>query len=113
MRGKEACDMETILDIISIVLPVIIAGAIAAFVINQLKGKQTRGRLGKQATAQAQTLLDSLSPLGMIFRSAFVVLGGMIFPIALPTAIALGASFGLLGGYFAYEGYSKSAERQS
>ena len=104
--------METILDIILIVLPVIIAGAIALFVINQLKGKQKRGTLGKKETAQAQTLLDSLIPLGMIFGSAFGVLAGMIFPIALPTAIALGASFGLLGGYFAYEGYSKSGERQ-
>lgn len=105
--------MDTVMDIFLIVLPIIIAGAIGLFVINRLKSKQRRGTLGKKETVQAQTLLDSLIPLGMIFGSALGVLFGILFPVALPTAIAVGAAIGLLLGYFAYEIYSKKEEHQS
>lgn len=105
--------METALEIFIIVLPIIIAGTISLFVINRLKAKQQRGTLCKKETTQAQTLLDSMIPLGMVFGSALGLLFGMIFPVSLPTAIALGAAFGLLIGYFAYENYSKEREGQS
>lgn len=94
-------------------MPIIIAGAIALFVIERLKAKQKRGTLGKKETAQAQTLLDSMIPLGLIFGSVLGMVFGIIFPVSLPTSIALGASLGLLTGYFAYEFYSKEGTRQS
>lgn len=105
--------METVLEIILILLPIVIAGAISLFVIERLKAKQKQGTLGKKETAQAQTLLDSMIPIGMVFGSALGVLFGMIFPVSLPTAIALGAAIGLLFGYFAYEIYSKEEESLS
>ena len=99
--------MESAMDIIRIVLPIAIVGAIAIFVINRLKAKQKRGTLSKKETTEAQTLLDSLIPLGMIFGSAVGVLIGIFFAISLSTAIVLGAGIGMLIGYFAYEFYSK------
>lgn len=79
--------MEPIIDIILIVLPIVIVGAIALFVISRLKAKQRRGTLGKKETTEAQTLLDSLIPLG--------------------------AGIGMLAGYFAYEFYSKAEKSHS
>lgn len=105
--------MEKALEIFLIVLPIIIAGAIGLFVIERLKAKQRRGTLGKKETNQAQTLLDSMIPLGMVSGSILGMLFGMIFPVSLSVSIALGASFGLLAGYFAYEFYSKEKARQS
>ena len=99
--------MEEVLEIIRIVLPISIVGAIAVFVITRLKGKQKRGTLGKKETTEAQTLLDSLIPLGMVFGSAIGVLFGIVFSISLSNAIVLGAGIGMLVGYFAYEFYSK------
>ena len=99
--------MESLLDIIRIVLPIAFVGAIAIFVIKRLKAKQKRGALGKKKTTEAQTLLDSLIPLGMIFGSAVGVLFGIFFAISLSTAIVLGAGIGMLIGYFAYEFHSK------
>lgn len=95
------------MDVIFIVLPIAIVGAIAIFIIKRLKAKQKRGTLGKKETTEAQTLLDSLIPLGMIFGSAVGVLVGIIFTISLSNAIVLGAAIGMLIGYFAYEFYSK------
>lgn len=105
--------METVIDIILIVLPIIIVGAIALFVIQRLKNKQRQGKLGKKKTTEAQTLLDSMIPLGMVFGSAGGVLSSIFFPVSLPTAIALGAGIGLLLGYFAYDHYCKKEESPS
>ncbi|WP_298825447.1 hypothetical protein [uncultured Planococcus sp.] len=99
--------MESLMDIILIVLPIAIVGAIAIFVITRLKAKQERGTLGKKETTEAQTLLDSLIPLGMIFGSALGVVVGIIFSISLGNAIVLGSGIGMLIGYLAYEFYSK------
>ena len=103
--------MESLMDIILIVLPIAIGGAIALFVIKRLKAKQKQGTLGKKETTEAQTLLDSLIPLGMIFGSAVGVLLGIVFSISLSNAILLGAGIGMLIGYFAYEFYSKEKSR--
>lgn len=99
--------MELLVDILRIVLPIAIVGAIVIFVIKRLKAKQKRGTLGKKETTEAQTLLDSLIPLGMVFGSAIGVLSGIVFSISLSNAIVLGAGIGMLIGYFAYEFYSK------
>lgn len=103
--------MELLMDIIFIVLPIVFVGAIAIFVITRLKAKQKRGTLGKKDTTEAQTMLDSLIPLGMIFGSALGVVIGIIFSISLGNAIVLGAGIGMLVGYFAYEFYSKEESR--
>ena len=101
------------MDIIFIVLPIAIVGTIAIFVIKRLKTKQKRATLGKKESTEAQTLLDSLIPLGMIFGSAIGVLFGIFFTISLGTAIVLGAGIGMLIGYFAYEFYSKEEGNHS
>lgn len=103
--------MELLMDIILIVLPIVFVGTIAIFVITRLKAKQKRGTLGKKETTEAQTMLDSLIPLGMIFGSALGVVVGIIFSISLGNAIVLGAGIGMLVGYFAYEFYSKEESR--
>ncbi|MBD8016114.1 hypothetical protein H9630_14890 [Planococcus sp. Sa1BUA13] len=103
--------MESLMEIILIVLPIVFVGAIAIFVITRLKIKQKRGTLGKKEPAEAQTMLDSLIPLGMIFGSALGVVVGIIFSISLGNAIVLGSGIGMLVGYFAYEFYSKEESR--
>ncbi|RLQ91416.1 hypothetical protein [Planomicrobium sp. Y74] len=102
--------MEVGIEIFRIVLPIIFVGAISLFVILRLKGKQKRGTLGKQDTTAAQSLLDSLIPLGMVFGTALGLVLSMFFPFSLATGITFGAGLGLLGGYFAYEFYSKQEE---
>lgn len=105
--------METVMDIILIVLPIIFVGAIALFVITRLKAKGKKGTLGKKKTTEAQTLLDSLIPLGMIFGVAGSTIFGIIFNISLSNAIVFGAGIGMLLGYFAYEFYSKTEKSNS
>lgn len=105
--------MASVIDIVLIVLPIVIVGAIALFVIRRLKAMQGRGALGKKETTEAQTLLDSLIPLGMIFGSAGGVLISILFTISLSWAIPLGAGIGMLAGYFAYEFYSKAEKSHS
>ena len=105
--------MKTVTDIILIVLPILIVGAIAFFVILSLKSKQRRGTLGKKKTSEAQTWLDSMIPLGMVCGSAGGMLFSLFLPISMATAIALGSGIGLLGGYFAYDYYSKKEETPS
>ncbi|MDN7227357.1 hypothetical protein QWY15_08645 [Planococcus sp. N064] len=105
--------MEPVIDIIRIVLPIVIVGAIALFVISRLKAKQKRGTLGKKGTTEAQTLLDSLIPLGLIVGSAGGVLISLLFSVSMSLAIPLGAGIGMLAGYFAYEFYSKAEKSHS
>lgn len=54
------------MEIVSIVFPMIIVGVIAIFVVYRLKHKHQQGTLGKKKTKEAQNLLNSLIPLGMI-----------------------------------------------
>lgn len=103
--------MELLMDIVLIVLPIVFVGAIALFVITRLKAKQKRGTLGKKEPTEAQTMLDSLIPLGMIFGSAIGVIFGIVFSISLGNAIVLGSGIGMLVGYFAYEFYSEEESR--
>lgn len=98
------------IEIFRIVLPIILVGAISLFVILRLKGKQKRGTLGKKETTAAQSLLDSLIPLGMVFGTALGLVLSMFLPFPLATGITFGAGLGLLAGYFAYEFYSKQEE---
>ncbi|MDQ0427239.1 hypothetical protein QOZ98_000064 [Planomicrobium stackebrandtii] len=103
--------METAIEILLIVLPIAIVGGIALFVIKRLKNKQERGTLGKKKSKDAQSLLDSLIPLGMLFGSAIGLVFSNLFQITVGTAISLGAGIGLLLGYIAYEIYSRQEEK--
>lgn len=96
-----------VVEIIRLLLPLAIVGAIVVFVIKRLELKYKKGSLGKKESKNAQNFLDSFIPLGMLFGSAFGVILSMFFHTALPTSISLGAGVGLLFGYFAYEIYSK------
>jgi hypothetical protein len=102
--------MESVLEIVRIVIPIIIIGGIAVFVIKRLQHKQKRGTLGKKESKHAQTLLNSLIPLGMIFGTAAGVIISLLFPVPLLHAFSFGPGIGLLLGYVAYEIYSKKKE---
>ncbi|WP_369824346.1 hypothetical protein [Sporosarcina sp. P3] len=99
------------MEVLGIVLPIIIAGLIVVFVIKRLDQKTKQGALPKKKSTSAQTLLDSLIPLGMLMGCILGLFISMISSISLGFAFSLGASFGLLGGYFAYERYGNKEER--
>ncbi|MBM7601023.1 hypothetical protein JOC34_003444 [Virgibacillus halotolerans] len=99
--------MSITLEIVRTVLPVVIVGAIAVFVVLRMKNKYKKGTLGKKKSKGAQNLLDSLIPFGMMIGCAVAVLLSIIFPIPLLSTIVWGPGIGLLFGYFAYEIYSK------
>ncbi|WP_078380726.1 hypothetical protein [Sutcliffiella halmapala] len=101
------------LEIASILLPLIIVGGIAVFVVFRMKHKYKKGTLGKKKSKGAQNLLDSLMPLGMISGCAVAVLLSIFTPIPLLSTIVLGAGIGLLFGYFAYEIYSNKGDSYS
>ncbi|CAM3999902.1 hypothetical protein [Lederbergia lenta] len=102
--------MGIVPEIVRILLPMIIVGGIAVFVVFRMKHKYKKGTLGKKKSKGAQNLLDSLIPFGMMIGSAVAVLLSIIFSLSLLTSIVFGAGLGMLFGYFAYEIYSKKAE---
>lgn len=99
--------MGIALEIVWNLLPVIIVGGIAVFVVIRMKNKYTNGTLGKKKGEGAQALLDSLIPFGMVMGCAVAILLSIFFRISFLTSIGFGAGIGLLFGYFAYEIYSK------
>lgn len=105
--------MVSAIEIARIVLPLLIVGGIAIFVVTRLKFNHQRGTLGKKKSTAAQSLLDSLIPLGMLIGCVIGMIISMIFSFTLSSAISLGAGIGLLVGYFAYEVYGKKEESNS
>ncbi|CDQ39953.1 hypothetical protein [Virgibacillus salexigens] len=101
------------LEVMRILLPVVIAGGIAVFVVIRVKHKYKIGKLGKKKSKGTPYLLDSLVPLGMMVGCAAAILLSLFFSISLLSTIGLGAGIGLLLGYFAYEIYSKEKENYS
>ena len=102
--------MQAMLGILGIVFPLLIAVLIVVFVIRRLDLKMKQGTLPKKKSKTAQTVLDSLIPLGMLIGSVIALLISMVSTISLGLAFSLGASIGLLGGYFAYERYGNKEE---
>ncbi|WP_438297719.1 hypothetical protein [Sporosarcina sp. FA15] len=102
--------MGSTLEFVRILLPIVIVGGIAVFVILRMKHKYKNGTLGKKKSKSAQNLLDSLIPFGMMIGFAIAVLLNIFSLIPLLSAIAWGPGIGLLVGYFAYEIYSKKEE---
>ncbi len=100
--------MNYILDMARILLPIIIVGGIAVFVILRMKYKYENGTLGKKKTKSSQNLLDSLIPLGMMIGLVLAIVLNMFTTVSLLSAITWGPGLGLLAGYLAYEQYIKS-----
>nr|WP_280771716.1 hypothetical protein [Salipaludibacillus daqingensis] len=101
------------MEIVRIVLPIAIVGGIALFVIIRMKHKYNQGTVGKKKTKTAQSILDSLIPLGMLFGCVMSIIFSIFFPISLLYAFSFGPGIGLLCGYFAYEIYSKQEDSYS
>ncbi len=83
--------MSLTLDIARILLPVVIVGGMAVFVVMRMKYKYKKGTLGKKKTKSAQNLLDSLIPFGMIIGCAVALPLSMFFPISLLSTISFGS----------------------
>ncbi|WP_062049396.1 hypothetical protein [Bacillus sp. JCM 19034] len=79
------------------------SGGIVVFVIRRLHHKYNQETLGKKKSEDAQSILDSSIPLGMLFGSTIGTLLSVFSPISLLMSISLGAGFGYLIGYFIYE----------
>ncbi|MCM3762871.1 hypothetical protein M3212_19195 [Alkalihalobacillus oceani] len=95
------------MEMARILFPLIVVAGIAAFVIKRLQAKHKQGTLGQKKSKSAQSLLDSLIPLGMLAGTAISVIVSMFVQIPFLSIISLGAGAGLLVGYFAYEMYSR------
>ncbi|MGN7402512.1 hypothetical protein ACTHO0_21915 [Cytobacillus praedii] len=105
--------MGVVMEVLRSVLPVVINGGIAVFVIKRLEHQYKQGNLGKKKSKAAQNLLNSLIPLGMLIGCTIGVIVSMFLPISLLPAVSLGAGIGLLFGYFAFEIYSREGESYS
>lgn len=99
--------------LISAIWPVILVGGIVVFVIKRLEHKYKHGKLGKKKSNEAQILLDSLIPIGMLVGCIIGLIFGMFFPDFSLLSIILGSGIGYLFGYFAYEIYSKTGNNFS
>ncbi|WP_226799696.1 hypothetical protein [Carnobacterium mobile] len=110
-KMKGVVTISSGIEIALILLPIIIVGAIGVFVVTKLKQKQVHGTLGKKKNKGTQDLLNSLIPLGMLLGCLIGMISSSFFPISLLSTLSLGAGIGLLGGYYAYEIYSKKEEK--
>lgn len=105
--------MDDVLAIILAVLPVIIVGVIALFVIKKMKHKSENGTPGRKKTKQAQEWMASLLPLGMLFGLLTGMAVSILFTVSFFYTISLGSGIGLLMGYVVYERYSRNEEESS
>lgn len=99
--------------LLTAIAPVVIAGGIVLYVIGRLKHKYNNGTLGKKKSRNAQVLLDSFIPMGMLVGCIIGLIFGIFFPDSLMLSISLGAGIGYLFGFFAYEFYSKTGNNFS
>ncbi|PGU01315.1 MULTISPECIES: hypothetical protein [Bacillus] len=99
--------------LLTAIAPVLIAGGIVVYVIGRLKHKYNNGTLGKKKSKNAQVLLDSLIPMGMLLGCLIGIMIDIFFPNYSLFTIGLGAGIGYLFGFFAYEFYSKTGNSYS
>ncbi|WP_052131649.1 hypothetical protein [Planococcus sp. CAU13] len=102
--------MEVFIEILVTLLPLIFVSAIVIFVIYRLKAKQRKGTLVEKKSENAQILMNSLIPLGLIFGAMLGTAASWILPFTLLTSVTMGSAIGYLFGYFAYEAYSRKEE---
>ncbi|MGG5793795.1 hypothetical protein COK06_26690 [Bacillus cereus] len=94
--------------LITVIAPVVIVGGIVVYVIGRLKHKYNNGNLGKKKSKNAQVLLDSLIPMGMLLGCLIGIIVDIFSPDYSLFTVGLGAGIGYLFGFFAYEIYSKT-----
>ncbi len=99
--------------LLTTIAPVVIIGGIVLYVVGRLKHKYNNGTLGKKKSKNAQILLDSFIPMGMLVGCIIGLISGMFFPDYSLLAVSLGAGIGYLFGFFAYEIYSKTGNNYS
>ncbi|MDF2018091.1 MULTISPECIES: hypothetical protein [unclassified Bacillus (in: firmicutes)] len=99
--------------LLTAIAPVLIAGGIVVYVIGRLKHKYNNGTLGKKKSKEAQNLLDSFIPIGVLIGCMIGLIFGMFFPDFSLLSVILGAGIGYLFGFFAYEFYSKTGNNFS
>lgn len=99
--------------LLTAIAPVLIVGGIVVYVIGSLKHKYNNGNLGKKKSKNAQVLLDSLIPMGMLLGCLIGIMLDIFFPNYSLFTIGLGAGIGYLFGFFAYEFYSKTGNSYS
>ncbi|HDW8007578.1 hypothetical protein [Bacillus cereus] len=99
--------------LLTAIAPVLIVRGIVVYVIGKLKHKYDNGTLGKKKSKEAQLLLDSLIPIGMLVGCMIGLIFGIFFPNFALLSVSLGAGIGYLFGYFAYEFYSKTGNNFS
>ena len=105
--------MRLALDTALAVLPLVIVGGIGLFIILRLKYRSNKGTLGKKKSKNAQNLLDSLIPFGMMIGFAVSATLSTFTPLSLLSTTTWGSGIGMLFGYFAYEFYGKKEEGHS
>ncbi|MGE6537550.1 hypothetical protein [Bacillus luti] len=93
---------------ITAIAPIVIIGGIVLYVMKRMEHKYKEGTLGKKKSNEAQNLLDSLIPIGMLIGCIIGLIFGTFFPDSLILSISLGAGIGYLFGFFAYEFYSNT-----
>ncbi|EOO25911.1 hypothetical protein ICM_00263 [Bacillus cereus BAG1X2-3] len=98
---------------ITAIAPVLIAWGIVVYVIGSLKHKYNNGNLSKKKSKNAQILLDSLMPMGMLLGCLIGIIVGIFSPDSLLLSVSLGSGIGYLFGFFAYEIYSKVGNNYS
>jgi len=103
--------MDSVLEIARILVPLVIVGGIAIFVVFRMKDKYEKGTLGKKKSETAQQFLNILIPFGMIIGCIVAILLSLFLSTSLLEMISLGSAVGLLFGYFAYEIYSRIEEK--
>ncbi|KMN69785.1 hypothetical protein VK96_14400 [Bacillus cereus] len=99
--------------LLTAIAPVLIVGGIVVYVIGRLKHKYDNGTLGKKKSKEAQLLLDSLIPIGMLVGCMIGLIFGIFFPNFALLSVSLGSGIGYLFGFFAYEIYSKTGNNLS
>ncbi|AOM09632.1 MULTISPECIES: hypothetical protein [Bacillus cereus group] len=99
--------------LITAIAPVVIVGGIVVFVIKRLEHKYKHGKLGKKKSKEAQLLLDSFIPIGMLVGCIIGLIFGMFSPDFSLLSISLGSGIGYLFGFFAYKFYSKTGNNLS
>ncbi|ENB9403138.1 MULTISPECIES: hypothetical protein [Bacillus] len=98
---------------ISALAPIVIVGGIVVFVMKRMERKYNEETLGKKKSKEAQNLLDSFIPIGMLVGCIIGLIFGMFFPDFSLLSVSLGAGIGYLFGFFAYEIYSKTGNNFS
>ena len=100
--------MEFLMEMLKIVWPLLLTGAISLFIILRLKRK-FKGRTSNDVTRE-EIVGAYFMPFGMILGGIVSTIYSMFSSDSLLTNVSMGPGIGFLFGYFAYEVYSRKGE---